>query len=190
MKLRFLGDSYDVVKHSLLRWLIPLGRWSTHPMFTERFTYEQKKVCQSLLGTRLLSSEVLALGVDRREYLAPAIDGDGHVFLDPDTGIRIKPTKGNKSPAYVFGPELEEIAGASSERLVLVFDQSLARGKERQGLEIKLSYFAEKGIHGFAYISHACFVLLGRDSGAVTKALKTLKNESNLPESRLLVIGP
>jgi len=35
MRMRYFGDSYDIVKQSLLRWLRPLGEWSVHPMFTE-----------------------------------------------------------------------------------------------------------------------------------------------------------
>ena len=32
MNPRFLGDSYDIVKQSLLRWLAFDGVWATHPM--------------------------------------------------------------------------------------------------------------------------------------------------------------
>jgi hypothetical protein len=35
MKLRYFGDSYDIVKKSMLAWLSPFGKWQTHPMFTE-----------------------------------------------------------------------------------------------------------------------------------------------------------
>lgn len=186
MKPEFLGDSYDIVKQSLLRWLASMGPWAAHPMFTHPVPPQQVDAYAQLLGTRVLSREVLTPKVDRDAYLAPARDCDDHVFLDPDIGIRLPPTNGKKAPAYVFGAELVTIASARPERLTLVFDQSLARGAERRQLEGKLSTFAVQGIHGVAYVSHACFVLVGTDSALVETALENLKRESRLPDSRFL----
>lgn len=189
MRAEFLGDSYDIVKQSLLRWLGSIGTWATHPMFTESVAPEQASAFSRLLGTRLLSEKTFTLDSDRRVYLAPARNCGDNVFLDPDTGIRLEPTRGKKAPLYVFGAELVEIASAHPDRLTLVFDQSLARGREREQLRDKLSYFAVHGLHGFAYASHACFVFVGKDS-LVTKALETLKRESRLPDSRFVVQEP
>jgi hypothetical protein len=33
--MRYFGDSYDIVKQSLIRWLADFGQWSAHPMFPE-----------------------------------------------------------------------------------------------------------------------------------------------------------
>ncbi len=190
MKPEFLGDSYDIVKQSLLRWLASMGPWATHPMFTDSVSSEQVDAYARLLGTRVLSREILTPRVDRDVYLAPARDCEDHVFLDPDTGIRLEPTGGKKAPAYVFGPELLAIASARPEKLTLVFDQSLARGAERQQLEGKLSTFAVQGMHGIAYVSHACFVLVGADRSLVDTAFENLKRESGLPDSRFLKGAP
>jgi len=145
MKPRYLGDTYDIVKQSFLRWLAATGSWSTHPMFTEPVSSKQVDRFRSLLGTRILSHEVLTSEVDRDAYLAPARVCRGHVFLDPDTGIRLQSTHGKKAPQYIFGPELVAIANACPTRLTLVFDQSLARGAERQQLQDKLSNLAAQG---------------------------------------------
>ena len=190
MKPRFLGDSYDIVKQGLLRWLASMGPWATHPMFTDSVSSEQVDAYSHLLGTRVLSREVLTPEVDREAYLAPARDCEDHVFLDPDTGIRLEPIGGKKAPAYLFGPELLAIASARPERLTLVFDQSLARGAERRQMEGKLSTFAEQGVHGVAYVSHACFVLVGMDSSLVATAFENLMTESRLPDSRFLKAAP
>ncbi len=186
MKPGFLGDSYDIVKQSLLRWLGSLGTWATHPMFTESVTGDQAKALSHLLGTRLLSEETLTPASDRAAYLAPARDCRDHVFLDPDTGIRLEPARGKKAPLYVFGTELVAIAGARPAALTLVFDQSLARGREREQLQGKLSALAVHGLHGVAYVSHACFVLMGKSDPLVTRAFEALVTESRLPESRFL----
>jgi hypothetical protein len=186
---KFLGDSYDIVKQSLLRWLAGMGTWTTHPMFTESISTEQANAFSRLLGTRLLSLDTLTHDADRDAYLAPARDCNDHVFLDPDTGIRLKPTRGVKAPRYLFGTELVAIVDARPEKLILVFDQSLARGAERKQLESKLSIFANQGILGIAYVSHACFVLMGKNRGVLESAFETLKRESRLPESRFLSWG-
>ncbi len=188
MKPSFLGDSYDIVKQSLLRWLSPMGSWATHPMFTEPVSSEQADDFADLLGTRLLSLDALTDGIDRVAYLAPARECHEHVFLDPDTGIRLKPTKGKKAPAYVFGPELVEIAIARPDKLTLVFDQSLDhRIDKQQQLQGKLSAFADHDVHAVAYVSHACFILLGRDKSLVDEAFEVLLSESRLPRNRFLL---
>ena len=190
MKPRYLGDSYDIVKQSLLRWLSSMGSWVTHPMFTEPVSSEQADDFARLLGTRLLSLDILTNGTDRVAYFVPACECHEHVFFDPDTGIRLKPTRGKKAPAYVFGTELMEIASACPDRLVLVFDQSLARGSERQQLQGKLQTFSVHGVHAVAYVSHACFVLLCRNSSLVQAAFNLLQSESCLPRSRFLPEAP
>ncbi len=186
MNPKYLGDSYDIVKQSLLRWLANTGTWATHPMFTEDVSTEQAEAFSSLLGTRLLSCDTLTHGTDRDAYLAPARDCHHHVFLDPDTGIRLKPTKGAKAPHYLFGTELAAIADACPERLILVFDQSLARGKEREQIQTKLGSLTKQHMLGIAYISHACFVLVGKNRTLLDSAFETLKKESHLPECRFL----
>jgi len=187
MNPRYLGDSYDIVKQSLLMWLANVGTWTTHPMFTESVSTEQADAFSRLLGTRLLSCDALTHGTDRDAYLAPARDCNDHVFLDPDTGIRLKPTRGVTAPRYLFGTELLAIADAGPERLILVFDQSLARGDEAKQLESKLNSFANWGVLGIAYVSHACFVLMGKNRSVLESAFETLKKESRLPESRFLL---
>ena len=186
MKPSYLGDSYDIVKQSLLRWLGIMGTWATLPMFTEPVSSQQADDFALLIGTRLLSIDHLTKDTNRVTYLAPASECHEHVFLDPDTGIRLKSARGKKAPFYIFGPELIEIVQARSNKLVMVFDQSLARGSERQQLQNKLQAFSTQGIHSVAYVSHACFVLLGRDNSLVESAFSLLQKESRLPRSRFL----
>jgi len=186
MNPKYLGDSYDIVKQSLLRWLSSIGPWITHPMFTELVSPKQADDFATLLGTRLLSQDLLTNTVDRVAYLAPVCECHEHVFLDPDTGIRLKPTRGQKAPAYVFATELIQIAGVCPDKLLLVFDQSLPRGAERQKMQEKLQFFQIQGVYAFAYVSHACFVLLGRNKSIVGEAFNMVLRESRLPRKRFL----
>lgn len=186
MNPKYLGDSYDIVKQSLLRWLGAVGAWTTHPMFTESVSWGQAKTFSRILGTRLLSYDVLTQTTDRDVYLAPARDSSDHVFLDPDTGIRPKPIGGIKAPRYLFGTELVLIANTRPDRLTLVFDQALARGDKHNQLQIKLNDLAQQGVLGMAYVSHACFVLVGKNRTLLESAFEILMKESCLPEERFL----
>src|SRR5262249_41098993 len=155
LRLRYVGDSYDIVKFSLLRWLSPLGRWSVHPMFTEAVSESDASAFASLMGVPLLSTRILERRTDRNAYFEEARPCDCHLFLDPDTGVHFGAVRSGRAPSYVFGSELIEVARCRPGRLTLVFDQCLARGREREGLTEKLASFASSGIHGVAYRSHA-----------------------------------
>ncbi|HEY7410812.1 MAG TPA: hypothetical protein VII13_08730, partial [Vicinamibacteria bacterium] len=89
MNAKHLGDSYDIVKQALLRALSGLGDWEAHPMLTTRFDEAQAASFSKLIGVELLSLEVLEQASDRKAYFAPAAASRKHVFLDPDTGLRL-----------------------------------------------------------------------------------------------------
>src|SRR5260221_9977549 len=105
MHLRYWGDSYDLVKQSLLRWLRPLGDWSVHPMFTEHVALEQTEQFAAFLAARLLSGAVLTSSTNRADYLACA-SGCSNLFLDPDTGLWLKSMRGKRAPQFLFAGEL------------------------------------------------------------------------------------
>jgi len=187
--VRYFGDSYDIVKQSLLRWLAPLGPWAAHPMFTEPVPPDDAAAFSRFLGVPLLSDATLESRTDRHAYFEPARSWKGHVFLDPDTGLRLQELRGRRGCVYVFAAEVNEILGGRPDSLVLVFDQSLQRGREAEGLAGKLEALAGAGIRGFAYRSHAAFLLLGLEERSVRAARDLLLRESRLPASRL-VAGP
>lgn len=187
MNPRYFGDSYDIVKHSLLRWLASLGPWNAHPMFTEAANTDQADGFSALLGVPLLSIDVLAQGQNRAEYFAVARSCSTHLFLDPDTGIRAESAGSKKPAAYVFVDELVSIASRRPELLTLVFDQALSHGSEAAGLREKLSLLGKRELHGFAYRSHACFLLIGPSDAAVHRAHEVLLNEAHLPAGRFVL---
>ena len=186
MKLKYLGDSYDIVKHSLLRWLSAVGPWSAHPMFTETVSEAEAAAFSALIGVPLVSTNVLEADADRATYFAEARTCERHLFLDPDTGLRLKVTRNGRAPAYVFGPELVGVAQSRPERLTLVFDQCLARGREREGLSEKLTFLSANSVHGLAYTSHACFLLLSCNRALLWRARRGLENDAHLPATRFL----
>ena len=189
MRMRYFGDSYDIVKQSLIRWLSDFGPWSAHPMFTEAVTAADVSAFESLLGVKVVSTEVLTLDTDRSAYLACG-SACGHLFLDPDTGLRMRPTRGVRAPEYLFAGELLRLAEARPTSLTVVFDQSVGRGSERLHLQGKQRELRHHGLFGFAYVSHACFVVVGRDRALVDRARSRIVAQSHLPESRFLPVDP
>jgi hypothetical protein len=190
MKKEFLGDSYDVVKQSLLRCLQPCGKWKAHPMFTEEVKPNEAKAFarafSRLIGVPLVSREKLDSRTDRKKYFAAARNCKCHLFLDPDTGLYIEKRRCSKA-THLSLPELVDIASDRQNLLTLVFDQSFSRGQKRQQqLKGKLHALAKRGLHGIAYHSHACFILVGRDAKLVKHARDVLLKKSRLPPGRLL----
>jgi hypothetical protein len=159
-------------------------------MFTECVSNEQAAIFSRLLGVRLLSSDVLETDTDREAYFADARSCAHHLFLDPDTGLRLKVSAGKDRPSYLFGPEVVSIVRERPKSLTLVFDKSLARGRESEQLQVKLDYLYERGIASAAYVSHACFILMATNEELIGKALGMIERESGLPTTRFLVNSP
>jgi hypothetical protein len=187
MKFKYFGDSYDIIKKSLIAWLGEFGDWRAHPMFTEPVAPDQAELFARFLSAALVSNEELTPRTDRATYFSPCRSA-GNLFLDPDTGISLAPRRGSTSINYVFGPELIELSRERPESLTLVFDQSYSRGNQKQQIQAKLAFFATYDVHGFAYWSHATFVVLGANVGLVVRAHDKLLEVSGLPQSRLITV--
>src|SRR5436309_2796668 len=147
MRMRFFGDSYDIVKQSLLSWLRSFGEWSAHPMFTETVSAADVAAFESLLSVKVVSTEVLTLTTDRSAYFA-CTSSCGHLFLDPDTGLRMLSTRGVRAPEYLFASELLRMSEQRPGSLTLVFDQGVGRGSAHLYLESKLRELRRYGILG------------------------------------------
>jgi hypothetical protein len=187
MRKPFLGDSYDIVKQSFLRWLRNFGSWSVHPMFTEAMLPADIAAFESLLEAPVISAEVLTVDSDRAAYFAAA-SRCGHLFLDPDTGLRMRATRGVRAPQYLFGAELRQLAEQRRSSLTAVYDQSVARGSEGLHLEGKLRQLRREEVFGFAYRSHACFIVASCDRDLVVRARSQVIAQSRLPENRFLPV--
>ena len=126
MHERHFGDSYDIVKQSLIRWLSRYGEWIVHPMFTELVTEKCSADFQTFLGARIICTDSLPRA-NRRNYFNRALP-NANLFLDPDIGLRID---GKCSPRHLLGNELVSLVKARPKRLTMVFDQSFRRGEQR-----------------------------------------------------------
>ena len=186
MHMNYFGDSYDIVKQSLIRWLGHFGGWSVHPMMTESATAQQVKAFERFLGARMICTEVLTTSTDRGHFLSCA-SKCGNLFLDPDTGLSLRDSNlGSPKTKYLFAREFVQLIERRPKALTLVFDQSFPRGEGRTCIAHKIEEIEAKGIHCFAYASHAYFILGGRDKTLVRRAFNRVISESGLPESRFL----
>ena len=185
---KYFGDSYDIVKQSLIRWLTPFGPWSVHPMFTEQVAPADARAFAAFLGAQLLSDAVLTASA-RPTYFACA-SRCKNLFLDPDTGLRLDCVHGKRAPEFLFASELISLVQRPKDGLTLVFDQSHPRGSEEESLVRKLHHLSKHGIPAFAYRSHACFIVAGHDPALVRRAYTRLLAESRLPKSRFMPPSP
>ncbi len=187
MKFQYFGDSYDIVKKSMIAWLGEFGDWAAHPMYTEPVEPKHAALFSRFLNARLVSTETLTPKTNRTAYFAPYYSA-GNLFFDPNTGVRLESRRGVKSVNYVFGQELIVFSRARPASLTLVFDQSYSQGDYKPQVREKLEYLAAHGVNGFAYCSHASFLLFGGNARLVKLARCKLLDTSGLPSWRLLTL--
>ena len=184
------GDSYDIVKQSILRWLSACGTWSVHPMFTDQDPTSYAEAYCCFLGVSAVTTETFRKYRPRDRWIAAGDACQDHLFLDPDTGLRLDEPRGNLNK-YLLVCELVTIAKARPKKLTLVFDQSIDRrkkvaGTDEEQIRKKLKQLKCWGVHGFAYRSHANFILVSSDQDALRCAKSTLVNSSQLPSDRFV----
>jgi len=186
LKMEYFGDSYDIVKQSLLHWLRSFGDWAVHPMFTEEVSDQDNVKFSYFLGVDIISKDILTKDSDRDAYFKVAIDCEKNIFLDPNTGVKYNNNNSDKT-SYIMFEELVKIVSKRPCLLTLVFDQSLARGREREQLQLKLDSLFSNNIYGIAYVSHAGFMLLSCDKKLIEMAYDKLIRESRLPVNRFIL---
>jgi len=158
-------------------------------MFTEEVPQNEAEAFSQafslLLGVPLISKERLNART-RQSFLAAARNCRCHLFLDPDTGLYIGKRRCSKA-THLSLSELVDIACSRPHLLTLVFDQCFDRRQKREEqLRNKLRALAVDGVHGIAYHSHACFLLVGCDANLVEHARDVLLQESHFPPERFI----
>ena len=193
------GDSYDIVKQSILRWLSSCGKWAVHPMITGDSSFA--KEYYRFLGICPILPEPKAFSQSSRDkWIKEAKGCQCHLFLDPGTGLR-QVLPNTEPQKFLKISELADIANvdARKEKLTLVFDQSLdpcykanpclrnkSKDKSEARLKWKLGKLKEHGIHGIAYNSHAKFILVSTDDNVLKQARAMLLKKSGLPTGRIV----
>lgn len=185
MHRKHFGDSYDVLKQALLRWLSDLGPWSAHPMFTEASDGEMDAF-ETFLGVPLLCRDLLSKSTNRRDYFSPCRQAR-HLFLDPDIGLRMS-SRVEGNPAYLYSQEFRDLAAVRPSYLTMTFDQSLSRSGG--AADQACAKLVALDLPGFAYVSHVAFIVVGCDAGVVRRGRDVLLARSRLPASRVPEFWP
>jgi hypothetical protein len=190
MRRLYFGDSYDIVKKSLICWLADFGPWSLQPMFTEPIEPAEARWFANFLGAQLVSDQAQQLtpltpSSDRDDFFASS-KAIHSLFVDPNTGLAQKVRPGRLSN-YLLFEELADLVAKRPRALTLVFDQSIGRAKDeflRKALQTKLSGLSSLGVFGIYYFSHAPCLIASGDTSVITAASHALL--SQLPKNRIL----
>ena len=158
-------------------------------MFTEEtWTVAELDTYTRMVTAAPILTEPVLTRSNRVDYLATAqAFPNDHLFMDPNTGLRLKYIRGKKGLDYVFGEELVAIAKSRSDRLTMVFDQSVDRRfRHKNQIMAKLHWLGDNDLYGVAYLSHACFLLVSPNGTVLDEAVAQLLKRSGLPHDRIL----
>ena len=174
MHLKYFGDSYDIVKRFLLATLGDSGRWSVQPMFVEKVDSEDAKRFATFIGARLCGKTSVATVAGRTEAMASSKTAE-HLFLDPDTGVKLVPMPKTPSSAHLYGAEVIDLVNARP--------AFLSRPPAAAQHETEVVWRGRD--HGFAYESHASFLFLSRDQDLLQRSRSALLG-AGVPAVRLV----
>ncbi len=194
--MKYSGDSYDIVKRSLMNWLAPEEAWAVQPMFTDdadELSRDWVREYEKLLGAKVLNPRQLTPEKDRAKYFS--VRSAGHVLFDPDIGVWMQKKK-PKNPVnqYILGCELVREVQERPDSLTLVFDQSYSRTRKCPKLvqkklseltKLSESIAKDREVHGIGYYAQAPFLILSCDQGKIKQARNRLC-EAGLPGCRIV----
>ena len=179
MDPKFLGDSYDFVKRILLS-VKPRNRdFLAVPMFAK----EPEKLGDVLdsyahmLRVDKIPRELCLVPDDRQQWLeeihSVVKKGRYHLFLDPDTGIRVGDNKGRKPRAYVGMNEIKALLEDSEDMLLLCYDQSFPRANEKDNQKARSEKLrvlgSTRGIRSCYFVSHTCILAASCDEEVLSE---------------------
>ncbi len=196
MNPAFFGDSFDIVKREVIRGLAEPEGWAVHPMYfdAERDDGFDRRHAE-FLGIDLAKGNTS----DRKMVVEVGEKCQRHLFLDPDTGLRVPGKKerghGQHRKKHLNVPELAEITIAQrrKHKLTLVFDQSNVRNKDRrENVKERLKELRsrKRKIYGAAYVcKHVVFIWVSHNEDTVENATHRLIDCSGLPVCRFVGVG-
>ena len=197
MNPKHFGDSHDMAKRMIMRWLYPDGPWVAHPMwFNQR--PEPLGDCDFLkryataLNVKIVPNE----SGNRDEFLAVAGACTDHLLLDPDTGM----WDGTTSREHVTVDEFVRIVTSPGRenRLALIFDQSYLRRRHAGDIweqtTAKIDRMRQDNrVHAAAHIAHkglwVRFIWASTNCELITNVTHRLQEQTGFPGWRLVDDG-
>ncbi len=166
MKSQWFGDSFDIVKRFFIGNIREMGyQVFVDPKFIGKWNGLENEF-YDFLGAKPLDS--LSTSSDKTA-----------LFLDPDTGIGLKPTEQHVTVKMI-------VDYLQKHEIVFSFDQSFSRSSDAlKKMREKLSLLKKEGAVGFYYDSHARF-LFSANSPEVLINIKRHLATTGLPKKRFI----
>ena len=204
MHPRFFGESRDIAKRQIMRWLAPTSEpWAAHPMwFNQRPTPPCDRAFLDQYAAALNVHIVDHESPDQNAFLEAAVACIDHLLLDPDTGL------GNKSNCdrtnrdhvtHVTFDQLIQIVQSQKrhDKLTLVYDQGYSRILDvlgvREETRKKLNRLRQSSVHAISYMAEpkwgVCFIWASKDCDVITQATQRMQAKSRFPYCRFVDDG-
>ena len=200
MHQRFFGESRDIAKRQIMKWLAPNVRWSAHPMW-----YGNRKAkphVPNFLNCYAAAIDVAIVdGGDSANpdaLLEATLGCREHLFLDPDTGLgeRIR----RRYRTHMDYDHFIQIVRAPLRRgmLTLIYDEGNAKGGKMdsftQAIQRKVDRLhRNKDVHAVGYLAElalkVCFIWASTNCEVVTDATRNLQYASGFPDWRFVDDG-
>lgn len=185
MNRKHLGDSYDIVKRFLLHAIAPRTVWAAFPMLTDNWKSADIVAYENFLHVKVAQPKVIDSSFNRAEYFSVSLRNQW-IFIDPNIGVKVTLSDKIRSSEHVLSCELIWLCDGNDDRLVLAYDQSHPRGKEAASIKGKLDHFGRQGISSFAYLSHACFLVMSRNEANLRSARERIL-VTRLSQDRIVI---
>ena len=194
MHPKYFGESHDMAKRDIMKWLAPNKRWEAHPMwFNERPNPPDDRAFLNNYAAALDVVIIDGESPNPNELLEAAITCRKNLLLDPDTGLW-QPRNGRMSRKHVRIDHFIQIMNSPERQgnLTLIYDQSYLRN----GVDIweqtrmKLRVLCEGQVHAVAYMAHAGsrvrFIWASTNCEIITEATQRMQIESGYPCCRFI----
>lgn len=133
-------------------------------MFTDNWTAADWSLYERLLGVEIIQNALVPNQSQRSDYFAAALTAQNatrDLFFDPDTGFRLRTVLPARCrfDEYLFATELQGVLlPPDSNRLAVIYDQSISRGSELESAQRKLSELEQMGLFAFAYCAQVAMI--------------------------------
>ena len=197
MKPKFFGESHDLAKRQIMKWLAPSEPWVAHPMWFDQRPEDPDEPDFLEKYSAVLDVQIVD-GNSRywNDFPQDAERCHENLLLDPDTGLWT-PANGRRSRKHVTVAQFVQIAISRErqDKLTLIYDQSYIRSGHniRTQTEAKLRTLRGSYVHSVAYIAHegsnVRFIWASTDRQAITEATQRIQTKSGFPRWRFVDDG-
>lgn len=190
------GESRDITKRQLMKWLAPGEPWKAHPMWFHRDRPQPPEDADFLskYATALDADIVEVENRDPGRLLAACEPCQRHLLLDPDTGLG--DARVREHVKHVTFKQFIEILEHPNRRakLTLIYDQAYDRFNfGPHDVIVKLRRLRRADVRAVAYVLErqlaTCFIWASMDEDVITDATHRVQAQSRFPSRKFLDDG-